>query len=170
MGRALLILLLALAAWPTARIAGAAPALGADDMRAILVLNLIRLAEWPGEEFGATFRVCLLGDESGRLGQLLDGRPIKGGSIEVLAPSPARLAGCRIVYVLRDDQLAEVVAHSARAPILVMAEAPTALATGAAMRVSILADRVEFDLNLPALRQSGVALGSRLLRLAKNLH
>lgn len=166
MARLLLALLLAAATW-TARGAGA---LEADDMRAILVLNVIRLADWPADEPGAPFRVCTLGDDAGRFGQVLGGRPIKGGSIEVLTPVPSRVAGCRIVYVLREELLPEVVAHAARSPTLILAESPGALAGGAAMRVTIHADHVDFELNLRAVQQSGVILGSRLLRLAKNLH
>ena len=145
-----------------------AAAAGIDEMRAVFILNLIRFAEWPAGERGGPFRVCLLGDEDERLAAMLAGRSVKDSHIEVPMAPPARLAECRLVYVLHPGLLGEALVRAAAAPMLIVAELPAAQAGGAALRVAAQPDRIEFEIDPAAIRRSGVVLSGRLLRLARN--
>jgi hypothetical protein len=78
---------------------------------------------------------------------------------------------CQILFIGRTDwdRGPGLLAAVQSAPVLTVSDEPDALARGAQILLVRDDNRVRFDVNLAAVRQSGITLRSSLLRLARRL-
>lgn len=176
MWRRLCAALLAALLLVTAGHAAAAAERGDEhEIKAAVIYNLLLFVQWPTQPApGASLRLCVL--EEGALTTALrryDQRSVQGQSLQIfrVGIAPKDLEACAAVMVETGNP--EMLARSrllARSrALLIMAEGPGALDRGAMIGVYGDGGRIGFDINLRAMKSSGLGASSKILRLARNL-
>jgi hypothetical protein len=81
------------------------------------------------------------------------------------------LAGLQVLYVGNGtaEELPQSLAPARSLPILVVTDAPGALASGSVINFTVERDRVRFEVSLPAAERNGLKLSSRLLAVAQRV-
>jgi hypothetical protein len=145
------------------------------EVRAAFVYNFTKFIDWPAEALPLDgFRVCVIGDppfaaalDAMIAGEVVQGRPI----LRVEPETPAAVSDCQILYVGRQDaeRGRRTLAAARKQPTLTIGDAPRFLEEGGAIKFLLEADRVRFDVNLPAVERAGLTMSSKLLRVARRV-
>ena len=142
-----------------------------DNEKALKVAFLYNFAlytEWP-MPLPDGIRLCVLGhDDLGPALDALGNRQINGKPVTLQRlEAGASGAGCHVIYVA-DVKSARVVREMRQKPILSVTDA-----AGAEFAMVTLArdgNRLVFDIDNSSARAAGLALSSKLLRLARSVH
>ena len=146
-------------------------------VKAAFLYQFIRYVEWPPKglpDGSGPFRVCTVAD--GAFDETLDkvlegetagGRPL----IRVTPETPQEARRCQILFISKDDVArGEILLESVLTiPVLTVSDAPDFLHSGGQIRMLRDDNRIRFDVNLPAVKRSGLTLRSQLLRLARQV-
>jgi len=167
LGRALLpVLALGLLALLPAR---AADELPEYRLKAAFVYNFLVYTEWPADGSGS-FALCIHGpDPFGKEIDALQGKDVGGRSVVVQRRAIGEaLKGCHAVFIAATaiEGLPRVLEALRRQHTLTIADSVGAARQGVALNMAVSQNRVSFEANLQAARQSGLTLSSKLLRLA----
>jgi hypothetical protein len=144
------------------------------DVKAAFLLNFLRFVEWPpAARRGQPFGLCTLEPDpfgqrlaAAAAGELWDGQPVAVRRISSLGA-----AECHLLYVPSGAMTAfrgmrrEVEAQS----ILTVGESRDFLERGGMIQFVVEANRVRFSINARNAQAAGLRIGSRLLRLAKEV-
>ncbi|HEX7156476.1 MAG TPA: YfiR family protein [Burkholderiaceae bacterium] len=155
----------------------AAPAVPAQNeaseeaLRAAVVFNLARFAEWPPQAFAvaeAPLTLCTVGAtaEQNEAFMALAGRMIGNRPLQLRANIGTREIGdCRILFVGRAD---EAWIEAGRRPYLLSVGVGLAFAEGGGV-VGLYrsGDRLRFAVNLKSMQSAGIRIGSQALQLAR---
>ncbi len=142
------------------------------EVKAAYLLNFARYAQWPGPtDPGAALVICVVGHDP--FGAVLDrtvaGRRVLGREVRVLRPaSRAEARECGLAFI-GGDRRSEVdtwLAELRDRPVLTVGDGAEFTEAGGAIGFVVSDRSVRFQVNLAALRQSGVTLSSRVLALA----
>ena len=163
------------------RLAGCALALGLlstqaaaqltspEVLKAEVIYRLLMFVTWPPErevpERG--LQICALGEGrvEGAL-QALVGRPIRQLTVAVRRLARAdQYAGCHLLYLPAPQPALR--GALAEAPVLVVSDAAAMLDHGAMINLQVEDGRIVFDVELDAARRAGLAVSTKLLRLAR---
>lgn len=157
------------------RSAAAAERADANEVKAAVIYNLLLFVQWPAQQApGGDLKLCVL--EEGALTTALrrhENKTVQGHSLRILrvGAAPNDLDACAAVMVETGspELLARLrlVAHG-RA-LLILAEGAGALDRGAMIGIHGDGGRIGFDINLRAMKSSGLGASSKLLRLARSL-
>jgi hypothetical protein len=148
------------------------------QIKAAFVYQFSRYVDWPPGALPAAspapFRVCVVADPAftQTLDRILAGETAAGRPITRTNPDTTDDARqCQILFIGRTDwdRGPGLLAAVQSAPVLTVSDEPDALARGAQILLVRDDNRVRFDVNLAAVRQSGITLRSSLLRLARRL-
>jgi hypothetical protein len=138
-------------------------------LKAAFVYNFALFTEWPADVGGA-LHLCVFGaDPFGKDIDALQGKPVGARSIVVWRKTGVEsLDGCQILFIAAPamDQLGRVLDCLRGSPTLTVADSPGATGRGVALNMSVALNKVTFEANLPAARNAGLNLSSKLLRLA----
>ncbi len=145
------------------------------NAKAGFLTTFLRYATWPGGDGGGSAAmVCVLGADP--FGTVLDltaaaSRGVRPVKVRRIA-SPAEAAGCQIVFISRAESKRESEWLSAlgNSPVLTVGESGHTVQRGGAVEFTPAADRVAFDVNLPAAERAGVRLSSDLLAHARTVY
>lgn len=163
--RCVLGLLAWAALWPGAR----ADELPEYRLKAAFVYNFVLFTEWPAET-GAALNLCVYGnDPFGKEIDGLQGKVAAGRSIAVHRVATGEtLKPCQIVFISATamDGVARLLDGLRGQPVLTVADSPGAMRRGVALNMNVAQGKVSFEANLQAARGAGLALSSKLLRLA----
>ncbi len=138
-------------------------------LKALFVYNFVLYTDWP-EEVGVTLNLCVYGPDP--FGAEIDAlRNRMAGSRTIAVERKAvgdSLDACQIVFIARVviDTIPGVLQQLRGRPALTIADSPDASSRGVALNLSVTSDKVTFEANLPAARDAGINLSSKLLRLA----
>lgn len=142
---------------------------GEYQVKATYLYNFITFTEWPATT-GDTLRLCVYGaDPFGAQLAALEGRKVGGRALSVArSVSADDLAACQVVFVSAEasGDLPRVLDQLRGQPVLTLADSPGAARAGVGINMRSDGDRVVFDVNLAAVREQGLNLSFRLLRLA----
>lgn len=155
--------------------AGSAAATNAPEyeVKAAFLYNFARFAVWPASAFSgadAPVSLCIAGGNPfGAALGALQGKPVGDRRVEVREVPVERVAGCHIMFLARPVQsrVAEVSDAAAGRYVLTVGDSDGFAARGGAVNLVVEDDRVRFEVNLAALKRSGVSLSSQVLRLAR---
>ena len=164
-------------------LAPAAPARQSDvsletQIKATFVYQFSRYVDWPTGTLPsaptAPFRVCVVADPvfTQTIDRILAGETAMGRPIKRINPDTSQEARqCQILYIGRTDwdRGPSLLAAVQAAPVLTVSDEPESLARGGQILLVRDDNRIRFDVNLAAVRQSGITLRSSLLRLARKL-
>ncbi|WP_292916113.1 YfiR family protein [Nitrosomonas sp.] len=139
------------------------------QVKAAFIYNFIAFTQWP-DNSDATINLCLYGEDY--FGQEIDKlqsrtvgtRPIKVSRIS----NPQQLVQCQAVFFSKsvNDNLAELIPELADKPILTLADSSNAASRGVAINMSLINEKVIFEINLGVARKAGLDISSKLLQLA----
>jgi hypothetical protein len=167
-----LIVLLASTALPLSAEDASAPA---DQVKAAFVLNFAKFATWPEPTGGSAPPLSVCAVKPSPVGEALaaeEGRRVAGRELRVdFVRLPGRLAGCRLLYVPRmeDLRLRRTLAALAELPVLTVSDQPGFVDAGGMIGLVQVEARLRFEVNLNAVAAAGLRLDPKLLRLAARL-
>lgn len=144
------------------------------ELKAAILVNLLLFVDWrrQGVQPQDRLTVCYLepGPVTVALRQF-EGRQIKGKPLRVLRVAPAQVAGCHLLYLspLASTQLPGLVPVLGDSGILLAGDSVAYLQRGVMLNLATEDGRVVFDIDLQSVRQAGLALSSKVLRLARQV-
>jgi hypothetical protein len=138
------------------------------QLKAAYLYNFASFTEWPAEF--DQFELCIFGEDPfGRyLRQIsarkLNRRPIRLRTVRTVEG----LEGCQMVFVApaASNRISQVVKQVVNRPVLTVAETAGALEGGVMINMETRQGRVNFEVNLRAVKQHDLQISSKLLRLA----
>ncbi len=163
------LLLLAVAPLALAQRQAAEP-----ELKAAILANMLLFIDWPAQGTQALDRltVCFLdhGPVAKALMQL-DGKLLKGRPLRVERVEMEQVRGCHALYVSPAEaaylpSLAPLLQASG---VLLTGDSPGYLQRGVMLNLEIDGGRVVFDINLRSVRQAGLTVSSKALRLARQV-
>ena len=156
-----------MALWACAGAATAQSALPERDLKAQIVVRSLLFVEWPAAVLAPGQPIVLCVTDAHPMADALDrlaGQPVNGHRLEVRRTTPSALAPCQVV-VLGLQALSAL--KSPPRGLLLVSDAQGASDLGAMINLQTDQERVVFDVNLSAVRSSGLDISTRLLRLAR---
>lgn len=160
-------LLLTLAAAP------APAAVPEYQLKAAFLYNFATFTDWPPTA-ATQMTVCVLGrDPFGAALDALNGKTVQGAALSTRRIATTEEAReCRVLFIGAESgvDLAATLSALKGRPVLTIAEDKNAMRQGAMIGLVSDGERVAFDINTAAARDGGLALSSKLLRLARQLH
>ncbi len=142
-------------------------------VKAALVLNFARFAQWPPEAFVKTpaqLTLCLL--DSGPVAEafkVLQGKQVKDKQLYLKTATPIRdLGSCHIVFVESSDRmlLPRIFAAIRGRPVLTVGETGGFTELGGVINLVMAGKKIRFVINVDAAQAAGINISSRLLKLA----
>jgi len=149
----------------------------ADQVEAAYVHKFAGYIEWPPAAFEddqQAIVICVAGSRTvfTELARMAAERPVQRRPVQVREVTRAeQAAGAHMLFIGRDswkDASRWVAAEQGR-PVAVVTDAPAGLQTGALLALVKVEDRIRFEASLPAARQAGLRLSSRLLAVAQRV-
>ena len=162
--------LCALLLWPSV-------ARSADEaqLKAAIVYNILLFVEWPPGLVTQGNKLVLCITPGGAVNdafRALDGRELRGARVALHRLTGGNAAPvCHAVFVEAADggRLAGVVKSQRAAGALLLSDDPASPADTTAIVLHRVGSRIAFDVNLRPVRQAGLSLSSKLLRLARTV-
>jgi uncharacterized protein DUF4154 len=158
-------------------IASSGIAAGADvapdvAVKAALLYNFAKFAQWPGLPVGAPITFCVVGDDAiaAALAETVRGQNINGHPLDVSrAQASPWWGGCHILFVASAEtqRSAGGLAAIKMLPVLTVSDGKDFSQAAGIIEVYVEGGRMRFAINVDAADQSGLRLSSRLLGLAK---
>lgn len=142
-----------------------------SSLEAAIVFNVLQFVEWPAESGladGASLTLCLNADSQLLAPvKLLEGRLIRRMQLRVLKLQGSQHQ-CQAVY-LDSVQAEQQLASAAAEAVLVIGASDFHPAVPPSIQLIPLEGRLAFDVSQRQARQAGLAISSRLLKLARTV-
>jgi len=144
------------------------------ELKAAILVNMFLFVDWPAQGGQAPDRLTVCYLDGGPVATALEqlgGKLIKGKPLQVLRVDSATMGGCHALYLSSLDavSLPRVVANGRASGILLVGDTPGYLQRGVMLNLEIDGGRVVFDIDLRSMRQAGLAVSSKVLRLARQV-
>ena len=141
-------------------------------VKAALLFNFAKFAEWPSLAPGAPIAACVVGDDAiaTALAGTVRGQQVSGHPLDVRrSQDSAMWRACQLLFVAGAEiRWSEDGVGGVRAlPVLTVSDAPGFSQRGGIIELYLEGGRVRFAINVDAAERSGLRLSSRLLGLAK---
>jgi hypothetical protein len=146
-------------------------------VKAAYLFKFADYVEWPKESFPAAespFTIAVLDDGqfAASLAQVTSGRTVGGRRIEVRLVKPGEaLTGVQALFIDHSTltQLGQSVERMRPKSLLIVTDAPNALAQGSVINFQIIDGKVRFEVALDNASRRGLKLSSRLLAVAQSV-
>lgn len=141
-------------------------------VKAALIYNFAKFAEWPALPADAPIAACVVGDDriAAALVETVRGQQIAGHGIEVTRPQDVGgWRTCHLLYIADAaiGRSAGGIDTITSLPVLTISDGKDFARAGGIIELYIDAGRMRFAINVDAANRSGLHLSSRLLGLAK---
>jgi hypothetical protein len=148
-----------------------------NDIKAAFLYNFAKYIVWPNAAFGARtdpFRICVFGDKSfaSSVARTVEGEIVDGRRFEPLeSPSEEAARSCHLLFIGRSEmaRAERLLAATASAPVLTVSDSTELLDRGETIALMLDDNRMRFDVNIAAARSHGLAVSSKLLRVARRV-
>jgi hypothetical protein len=143
------------------------------QVKAAFIYNFIAFTHWP-DSTGQTINLCIYGEDY--FGQEIDklqNRSVNNRHIKVTRIADFdQLKACQVIFFSKSvsGQLSSILNDLQNEPILTLADNPNATAQGIAINMSLVNEKIVFEINLTKVRASGLDISSKLLQLAVKVH
>ncbi|MDP2225540.1 YfiR family protein [Nitrosomonas sp.] len=143
------------------------------QVKAAFIYNFIAFTHWP-DSTSQTINLCIYGEDY--FGQEIDklqNRSINNRHIKVARIADLdQLKACQVIFFSKSvsGQLLSILNDLQNEPILTLADSPNATAQGIAINMSLVNEKIVFEINLTKARASGLDISSKLLQLAVKVH
>ncbi|WP_434514765.1 YfiR family protein [Dechloromonas sp. ARDL1] len=140
------------------------------DMKAAYIYNFGAFTEWP-ESNRISFNICVLGDDKiGRSLKRYEGKLISNRRVVVARLSSlAAIADCQLLFIGDSEvhNLGRIAHELGHQPVLTVTDAPVLPQVGVV--ISLVGQRLAFEVNLDYCKRANLKPQSNLLRLAKSI-
>jgi len=176
---------LALAVLGLAWLGGWPPDVSAQDnaaarerrVKAAFIFKFAGFVEWPETAFPQPFTavtIAVIGDDelAAELSAITAGRAVEGRPLTILKTrSLEAVADAHMVFVGRAEiaRLPQLAKLARARPVLILTDAPNALAQGSMINFILVERRVKFEIHLEEAERHGLKLSSRLLAVAQSV-
>lgn len=145
------------------------------SLKLAFLYNFTKFVEWPTDAFpnaSAPFEVCMVGRDpfGDHLEQSLRDRTVDNRPMAFRrSTSGDNLKGCQIVFVTAEakGQAPSIVSRLKSSSVLTVGETKGFAANGGIVNFIVEENRLRFEVNLDAARQTRLSISSKLLALAK---
>lgn len=174
----IIVMVAALVGWTGLRqapAAGLSVAAGQREylIKAAFIYEMIRATQWPKAR-AKDLAVCVLGrDPFGAAWQSIDGKPVGGRTLHVIAlPDAKGFGACDVLFVGTSERVRWPQIHAALAsrPILTMSEMAGFSRDGGMVTLMNVDNRLRFDVNLKAVHEAGLSINTDALEHANAIH
>jgi hypothetical protein len=149
------------------------PGLSEYELKAAFIYNFAKFTEWPGEGAAASFRFCVAGrDPFGEALDKLAERTVRNHPIAVFrGVEPDEAADCELLFLHGGDAAhrAAALKHVAGRPVLTVGDDPGFIEGGGMIELMMVENRVQFEVNLLAVKSAKLMISAQLLRLARRV-
>ena len=144
-------------------------------LKLAFLYNFTQFVQWPPEAFpsqGSAMTICVEGDDPfrGAIGQELQGRTAGGHAIQIRHLKPDEDPRvCQVLFIRsRERKTAEKIFPLLRgSSTLTVGESSGFAAQGGVVNFTLDENKLRFEINLDAARQTRLKISSKLLALAK---
>jgi YfiR/HmsC-like len=144
-------------------------------LKAAFLYNFAQFTEWPGDAFAATnspFVIGVLGDDpfGKALNETVQGQLMNGRKFAVERYRHVEdVKACQILFISQSEsrRLGDITAALGQRPILTVSDIKDAAARGVSVQFVTEHNKIRFKINLDSLKQSKLAMSSKLLRVAQ---
>ena len=143
------------------------------DLKAVFLYNFVTFVDWPKGALpdGQPFVIGVLGEDpfGAALDEVVEGEKFRNLPLQVRRCRTIEEArSCQIVFISSSEaaRLPAILAELRGRPVLTVADTPKFLEAGGIIAFSTEA-RVQLNVNAAAARRAGLAISSKLLRVAK---
>lgn len=157
----------------------AAWAVSDTDLKVAYLFNFTSLVSWPSSSFASPQSPIVVGitgndTMADQLERRIGGRTVKGRPIELRRLSSndgAAMRSCHVLYVGETDhaRLDAILREVQGAPVLTISDASGFARNGGIIAFEVQDKTVRFTANTRSANSSGIALGSDVLRLAREV-
>ena len=156
----------------------ASPMAHADEkleyrVKAAFIYNFIAFTQWPVNADPA-INLCLYGEDYfGQEIEKLQNKSIGTRPIKIMRVSNSnQLQQCQAVFFSKsvNDTMTDIISGLEGHPILTLADSPDAISKGIIINMSLMNDKIVFEINLTSARKSALEISSKLLQLATKVH
>ena len=167
---ALLMLMLALPAWP----GDVHPAAVSEyQIKAAFLYNFAKFVDWPpiapGEEDN-NFKIGILGDDPfGADIDVIENKQVRGMPLQIVrAASLNELWGCRVIFLAAGVRfrLRSILERLQERPVLTVSDTSGFAHQGVIINLITVGSKIRFEINPTAADRAGLKISSHLLRLA----
>ena len=143
------------------------------EVKAAFVYNFAKFVEWPQSNRAMTF--CVAGPEPAFLAlrRVVHGKTIGGRELTMKRLNPGEQARgeCQVVFIAWADKKRSASALLAleQQGVLTVGEEDSFLDTGGIIHFLLEDRKIRFEINLTAARKAGLAISSKLLKLATSI-
>ncbi len=135
------------------------------DLKAAYLYNFVQFIKWPA---GGSGTIGVLGDDpfGGKLETALQGKLNVKRSRR-----PEDLRGCKVVFIANSERgsVAGILASLAGTNVLTVGECEGFVRQGGIIGFTMEGEKVRFEINTRAAQRGGLAISSRLLKLASRV-
>jgi hypothetical protein len=147
-----------------------------DRIKAAFLYNFTKFVEWPPSALAANrpFHVCLAAGAAaiGEIENMMRGEAVRERPVQVIARAAADSpAACHLFYfgTEESERAARALATLKRSPVLTVGEGAAFIERGGMIAFVLEDNRVKFDINKTAIDRVGLAVSSKLLRVARHV-
>jgi YfiR/HmsC-like len=142
------------------------------EVKAAYLFNFGRFTEWPAPQEGPV-QLCVLGrDPFGTALGGLEGRTLQNRTLHLRRDiALADIPSCSMLFISESEErrLAQVVRAASAHPILTVSDIEGFTENGGMIGLYLVDQRVQFDVNLGAIRQANLKLPAQVLKLARQV-
>lgn len=141
-----------------------------SELKAAILANMMMFIDWPEQGGHPRDRVsvCHLGDSPvAKALARFDGRIVRGLPLRVLRVEGRQVEQCHAVYLAPEETLQPEAPVRGVRGVLLAGDAAGFLARGGMVNLELVGGRVVFDIDLRAVREAGLSISSKVLRLAR---
>lgn len=139
-------------------------------IKSAFLYNFTRFVTWPeAAKGGPVFNLCVLGaDPFGNTLDALEGKKVDDSNLAVRRHAALQdTAGCQLVYVnVPPSRLNRTMDALAGKPVLTVSDMAGFTEAGGIIKFKLVDNKIRFDINIDAARQSDLSISSKLLSLA----
>lgn len=159
--------------WPGAAVLAADDVATEQSVRAAMVFNFLKFAEWPwsGDAQLNSLRLCVASSDPQQVQALekLAGRQVRGMAL-VVANVFSRAGGCNVFYVDSRPRWIEALESGTVEQVLTISSYSGFVGDGGMLEIGFQEGSPRFDVNLAEVRRAGLRLYPQLLRLARKVY
>ena len=144
------------------------------ELKAAILVNLLLFVDWKrqGAQPEDWLTACYL--ETNPVTAALiqfDGRQLRGKPLRVVRVEPGQVRGCHLLYISQaaSGHLPRIVPLLRDSGVLLAGDSAGYLQSGVMLNLATEDGRIVFDIDLQAVRQAGLVLSSKVLRLARQV-
>jgi len=145
------------------------------EVKAAFIYNFLKFVEWPPKALVNTgsLNICIIGDDPfGDSITAYEGEQVHNKNISIIRTSLQGIRNCHVVFISSSETeyLSHILNSMRGLNILSISDTDAFAQNGVIINLSIVQQKVRFEINISAARRAGLNISSKLLSLAKTVY